>query len=215
MPKNQDVWYRVGYALESTRRGIPAARGGSHRKPAPAREVPARVLEGVARRVLADLPPEVMETIFTVGAGTVLTRVLSLWPGRGRPGLFRLLRAGASGAAAALLAELIRPVLTGKKTGKALEEELTDILLSGAGRGLLYAALVEPRIPGPPALQGSVYGALEYALTPWGGLEDLAGSAVPYRRIPGLSVLLRGRGEEEALLEHLAFGVALAILYRK
>jgi hypothetical protein len=215
MPKNQDLWYRIGYALESTRGRLPASRGGKHRKPVPSAEVPRKVLEGLARRFLDELPPEVLDTVFTVGAGTVLTRVLSLWPGRGRPGLFRLFRAGASGAAAAVLAELIRPVLAGNKTGKALEEELTDILLSGAGRGLLYAALVEPRIPGPPALQGSIYGALEYALTPWGGLEELAGSAVPYRRIPGLSVLLRGRGEEEALLEHLAFGVVLAMLYRK
>lgn len=215
MPKNQDLWYRIGYALETTRGRRPAARGGKRQKPAHAGEVPGRVLEGVTRRVLADLPPEVLETVFTVGAGTVLTRVLSLWPGRRRPGLFRLLRAGGAGAAAALLAELIRPVLSGKKTEKALEEELTDVLLSGAGRGLLYAALVEPRVPGPPALQGAVYGSLEYVLTPWGGLEELAGRAVPYRRIPVLSVLLRGRGEEEALLEHLAFGVALAILYRK
>jgi hypothetical protein len=215
MPKNRDLWYQIGYALESTRGRLPATKGVKPRKPVPAEEVPRKVLENVARRVLDDLPPEVLDTVFTVGAGTVLTRVLSLWPGRGRPGLFRLLRAGASGAATALLAELIRPVLTGKKSQKALEEELTDILLSGAGRGLLFAALVEPRIPGPPALQGSVYGALEYALTPWGGLEELAGSAVPYRRIPGLSILLRGRGEEEALLEHLVFGVVLAILYRK
>jgi hypothetical protein len=215
MPKNQDLWYRIGYALETTRGRLPAARGGRHRKPAPVGEVPQRVLEGVARRILADLPPEVLDTIITVGAGTVLTRVLSLWPGRRRPGIFRLLRAGASGATASLLSELMRPVLTGKKTETALEEELADILLSGAGRGLLYAALVEPRIPGPPALQGTVYGALEYTLTPWGGLEELAGAAAPHRRIPLLSVLLRGRGEEEAFLEHLAFGVALAILYRR
>lgn len=215
MPKNQDLWYRIGYALESTRGRGTVTKGRSHRKPTPVKEVPGRVLEGIARRVLADLPPEVMETIFTVGAGTVLTRVLSLWPGRGRPGVFRLFRGGASGAAAALLTELVRPVLTGKKAEKALEEELTDILLSGAGRGLLYAALVEPRTPGPPALQGTVYGAMEYALTPWGGLGELAGSAVPYRRVPVLSVLLRGRGEEEAFLEHLAFGVVLALLYRK
>ena len=215
MLKNQDLWYRLGYALESTRERLPATRGAKHRKPTPIREVPEKVMEGLARRVLADLPPEVLDTIFTVGAGTVLTRVLSLWPGRGRPGIFRLFRAGASGAAAALLAELVRPVLTGKKTEKALEEELTEILLSGAGRGLLYAALVEPRIPGPPALQGTVYGSLEYALAPWGGLEELAGNALPHRRIPVLSALLRGRGEEEALLEHLAFGVALALLYGK
>jgi hypothetical protein len=77
----------------------------------------------------------------------------------------------------------------------------------------MYAAIVEPRVPGPSLLQGSAYGALEYALTPWGGLEELAGPAAPHRRIPALGVLLRGRGEDEELLQHLVFGVALAILY--
>jgi hypothetical protein len=54
---------------------------------------------------------------------------------------------------------------------------------------------------------------VEYALTPWGGVEELAGPAAPHRRIPALGVLLRGRGEDEELLQHLVFGVALAILY--
>ena len=215
MQKDQDLWYRIGYAMETTRGRLSTHKGGRRHRPVPARQVPRRTLEDVARSFLDDLPPEVLDTLLSVGVGTVLTRVLSLWPGRRQPGIFRLLKAGASGAAASLLAELVRPVLTGRKSERALEEELTDILLSGAGRGLLYAALVEPRVPGPPALQGSVYGALEYALTPWGGLEELAGTAAPHRKVPILSVLLRGRGEEEALLEHLAFGLALAILYQR
>jgi hypothetical protein len=87
------------------------------------------------------------------------------------------------------------------------------LLLSGAGRGLLYAAIVEPRVPGHPILRGTTYSALEYALTPWGGLEGLTGTAAPHRKIPVLSVLLQNRGEEEQFLEHLAFGIALALLY--
>jgi hypothetical protein len=143
----------------------------------------------------------------------VLTRVLSFWPSRRGPGLFRLFRAGAAGAAAAFLAELARPALTGRNAETPLEEELTDILLAGAGRGLLYAALVEPRAPGPPLLRGATYAGLEYLLTPWGGLGELAGSKAPQGKIPALSVLLKDRGADEQLVEHIAFGVALALLY--
>ncbi len=198
MKKNDDLWYRIGYALEAARHRLPAIPQESLKK----------------KPTVADQAShKVLDALLTVGAGSILTRVVSLWPGRRRPGLFSLFRAGAAGAAAALLAELIRPALSGKKAELSIEEELTDVLLSGAGRGLMYAAIVEPRIPGSPILQGSAYGALEYALTPWGGLEELAGAAAPHRRIPALGVLLRGRGEEEELLQHLAFGVALALLY--
>ena len=156
---------------------------------------------------------KVMDALLTVGAGSILTRVLTLWPTRGRPSFFRLFRAGAAGAAAAFLAKLARPALTGEASDGSLEEELTDILLTGAGRGLIYAALVEPRLPAPSLLQGAAYGSLEYALSPWGGLGKLAGSKAPQGRIPALSILMQDRGAHETLVEHVAFGVALALLY--
>jgi hypothetical protein len=197
MQNKENLWYRMGYALEKTKNRLPAAKGDGGKKPSP----------------VDDVSHKVLDALLTVGAGSVLTRALSLWPSRKGPGLFRLFRAGAAGAAAAFLAELARPVLTGKKTETALEEELTDILLAGAGRGLLYAALVEPRIPAPPILQGAAYGSLEYALRPWGGLGELAGSKAPHGKIPALQVLLKDRGADEHLVEHVAFGVALALLY--
>jgi hypothetical protein len=167
-------------------------------------------LEGAA----PDVTNKVFDALIAVGAGSVVTRIFSLWPSRAGPGLFRLFRAGAAGAAAAFLAELARPALTGKATVTPLEQELTDILLAGAGRGLLYAALVEPRLPGPPLLQGAAYGSLEYALTPWGGLSELAGAKAPQAKVPALAVLLKDRGADEHLVEHVAFGVALALLYQ-
>jgi len=223
MQKNEDLWYRIGYALEAARLRHPriasaetkAARKGEAAPPglSRAREALLAVLGRAESRPLDGTSSKVLDAFLTVGAGSILTRLLTLWPGRPRPGLFRLLKAGAAGAAAAFLYELIRPALSGETPGRSLEEELTEILLSGAGRGLLYAALVEPRIPRPPLLQGTTYGALEYALSPWGGLEELAGSAAPHRKIPVLSVLLKNRGEEEKFLDHLAFGIALALLY--
>ena len=204
MQNKENLWYRMGYALETARIRLPVSsevdKGSSDAakgKPSPVGEVSHKALGA----------------LLTVGAGSVLTRVLSIWPSRQGPGLLRLLRAGAAGAAAALLAEAARPFLTGQHPDTALEEKMTDLLLAGAGRGLLYAALVEPRIPVPPILQGIAYGGLEYALRPWGGLGELAGSGAPQGKIPALSVLLRDPGTEEKLVEHVAFGVALALLY--
>lgn len=205
MPKKDNLWYRVGYALENVRHQLPA-------HPAESKRV-GPTKEGLPSDVSHDVSNKVLDAIMTVGAGSILTRAISLWPARRGPGLIRLFRAGVAGAAAAFLAELARPALTGRKPPSSLEEQLTDVLLAGAGRGLLYAALVEPRIPGPPLLQGAAYGGLEYALSPWGGLGELVGSRTPQGKIPVLSVLLKDRGADEQLVEHIAFGVALALLY--
>jgi hypothetical protein len=86
--------------------------------------------------------------------------------------------------------------------------------MAGAARGLLYAAVLEPRLPGTATLRGLLYGSLEFAVSPWGGLTSLLGERAPHRRIP----MLRGLFDDYALgddsyLDHLAFGVALALLY--
>ncbi len=210
MPHKKNLWYQLGHALETARTRLPAQTENKGFKPSAKGRQPSAV-EGMS----LDVSHKVLDALLTVGAGSLLTRALSLWPTRKGPGLFRLFRGGAAGAAAAVLAELARPVLTGRKATAALEEDLTDILLTGAGRGLLYAALVEPRTPGPPILQGAAYGSLEYALTPWGGLGELAGSEAPQGKIPALSVLLKDRGANEHLVEHVAFGIALALLYTR
>jgi hypothetical protein len=202
MQTKENLWYRVGYALETVRKHLPETSGEVAGEPTPAG---LKALDGSHK---------VLTTLLTAGAGSIVARTLSLWPSRRAPGVFRLFRAGAAGAAAAFLAELVRPVLTGRKADSALEEELTDILFAGVGRGLLYAALVEPRIPGGPILQGAVYGGLEYALSPWGGLGELAGSKTPLGGIPAISVLLKDRGSDEELVERIAYGVALALLYK-
>jgi len=217
MQNREDIWYRIGFALESARHGAEArergsGKGGKKAPPATRGKERPPALELRHPAPLDDASRKLLDAVLTVGAGTALTRLLSLWPGSRRPGLFRLGKAGAAGAAAAFLVGLLRPVLSPREAA-SLEEELTDILLSGAGRGMLYAAIVEPRVPGPGMVQGSLYGALEWALTPWGGLEKLAGPAAPHRKIPVLSVLLQGGDKEEELLEHLLFGVVLAVLY--
>jgi len=125
-----------------------------------------------------------------------------------------LLRAGAAGAGAALLREMVDPLLHGEKRLAPLGPESAEAALAGAARGLLYGSVLEPRLPGPRALRGVLYGTLEYAVSPWGGLTSLLGERAPHRRIP----LLQGLFEDYALgddtyFDHLAFGVALALLY--
>lgn len=218
MQNNEDIWYRIGFAMESARQkalgsGEGAGEGRGPRSRALDRLRKAKVTEAGDPAPLDDASRKLLDAFLTVGAGTALTRLLALWPGSRRPGLFRLSKAGAAGAAAAFLTGLLRPVLS-PQDARSLEEELADILLSGAGRGLLFAAIVEPRIPGPALLQGSVYGALEWALTPWGGLEKLAGPASPQGKLPVLSALLQGGEKDDQLLEYLVFGMVLGLLYQ-
>ncbi|MBT8397710.1 MAG: hypothetical protein HKO65_01910 [Gemmatimonadetes bacterium] len=211
MQTKENLWYRVGYALETVRTRLPTPKEGGQDTTLSGEGPPP--LSKTFSGLTPEVSNKVLDALLTVGAGSILTRAVSLWPSRRGPGLFRLFRAGAAGAAAAFLAEMVRPALTGKKAETPVEEEITDVLLAGAGRGLLYAALVEPRIPGHPVLQGAVYGGLEYALSPWGGLSELAGSHSPQGKIPALGVLLKDRGADEQLVEQIAFGVALALLY--
>ena len=81
-------------------------------------------------------------------------------------------------------------------------------------RGLLYGALVEPRLPGPALVRGTLYGTLEYLVSPWGGLTALAGPGAPHRRIPLLASLFDDyQRSDDSFADHLVFGVALALLY--
>ena len=125
-----------------------------------------------------------------------------------------LLRAGVSGAAAALLVELVRPLLHGEARLPVLDEGTKDRLLAGAGQGLVYGAVVEPRLPGPALLKGAAYGSVEYAVDPFGGLYRLLGPHAPLRRIPGVGAFLDDLDpHDRAYLEHVTFGIALSLLY--
>lgn len=223
------VWYRIGYAFESARHGIAGAAARSRRLPSPdeirerlgsrrpdaARDA-ARDSAGTAPG--SDRPSgaeTAVEVLLAGAAGSLLIRLLNLWPGRGRSGPLAWARGAAAGAGATLVAELLRPVLTGRGGLPVLDDELADAVLAGAGRGLVYAAVLEPRLPGPRPLRGAAYGALEYAVSPWGGLGELLGPANPVRKIPVVGPLLEeGDGDADAsLTELVAFGVALALIY--
>lgn len=207
---DDDIWYQVGYVLERVRgapRKLPALEtlqrsrgasgtGGSSGNPGHGKDDP---VAGLASTVLRSLG----------------TRVLGLWPSRGSPGVLGLAAAAGSGAAAALLTDLVRPLLRSARDGSVADApDRGSSALEGVGRGLTYAALVRPRVPGPAFLAGFLYGTVEYVASPWGGLPRLLRAGSPHGRLPLASELLEPDPELDAdYLEHLAFGLALALLY--
>jgi hypothetical protein len=150
----------------------------------------------------------------SLGLGALAALLLERGGSRGsRPGP-RWVRAALSGAGAGLARELLRPLLAGELRAPEVDEELFERVAAGAVRGLIYAMIVDPSIPGPPALRGLVYGSAEYALEPLGGLKGIVGRRAPHRRLPVLGELLDAwDAGDEGLVDHLAFGLTLALLY--
>ena len=210
MPHNKSFWYKVGFALEKALQA-PAA-GGKALASLKDRE------EATPKRATRKVPnPESWPTadeLVASGVAAVAGRVLDTWQPRGSTGVTRLMRAGASGAAAALLVEFVRPLLEGRVGAPDMNRELADRMLVGAGQGLVYGGVVEPRVPGPALVKGAVYGSAEYALNPMGGLSHLLGGHAPQGRLPVVAHLLEDLdGHDRAYVEHVVFGMALALLY--
>lgn len=211
MPSDKSLWYRIGYAMERARLSAPAGE-----EIAPAKRKGKKKRQRLPALSKVRRSQRVVDTALAVGAGTLATRVLRFWPTRHRAGVIGLMRAAASGAAASVCLRLLQPHLVGKGSTGAIGQELPDLLLSGVGRGLIYGAVVEPRVPGPSLLQGAAYASLEYLVAPWGGLEGVLGKESPQGRLPVLTYLFRADNPGEMhFLDHLVFGVTLALLYRR
>ena len=203
MPPKQSFWFRLGYALERARQGPPAA---------------GRSLKGIAARQAKRSGGESRPSRAWPSIDDIVTsataKVLDGWKPRRQTGTLRLLRAGAAGATAALVVDVLRPLLHGSEGVGLLDHETGDRLLSGIGQGLVYGAVVEPRVPGPTLVKGALYGTAEYAVDPVGGLARVLGAHAPQRRLPVIGHLLEDLDpHDRAYLEHVIFGVALALLY--
>lgn len=212
MPSDQSLWYKIGYALERTRQTPDRSR---------------QVLAGLAERTRAGKAAEkakprfpaperwpTADDLVAAGAVALAGRLLRAWKPRARPGVVGLARAAAAGAAAALLVEWVRPLLGGTTRGEGNDPELVERMLAGAGQGLLYGGVVEPRVPGPAVLRGALYGSAEFALDPLGGLTRTMGKHGPLGRFPVAVHLLEDlRGHPRTYLEHVLFGISLALLY--
>lgn len=203
MSSTKSVWYRLGYALEQARE---APSKGS------------RKLAGLKER--ASLPAEKsensptaldMDEILTAAGVALAAKLLDRRHGGG---ILSMVRAALAGAGAGLLVELVRPLLSGRADLGSLDEDTPDRLLAGAVQGLVYGTLLEPWIPGPSTLKGVVYGSAEYAATGMGGIGKMVGGHSSLGRLPGVGPLLADLDpQERAYVEHVVFGVALAVLY--
>jgi len=231
-PRNT-IWYHLGYALERARpdatsrkevvslseRRAKAAGAEDAAQPAkrktgrkPSEKAEATRVKGKGDFSLLALPGA--EEVVSAAMAMAVDRVLGGWGKRRDPTLRGLLRAGVAGAAAALLVDLLRPILEGRWEVPAVDRETPEHMLTGVAQGLVYGGVVEPRLPGPALLKGAVYGSIEYAADPAGGLSGLLGSHAPHGRVPVLSDAIDGLdSHDRAYLEHVLFGIALALIY--
>ena len=214
MADTSDLWYRLGYALENARHGRPARslRSLSSRPPAAARR---KDNDAAARAAKPGEDGEgALELALTAGAGAIVARLLDAWPGRDGPGVVGLARGAAAGALAAVQREALAPLLQGELETPHWDEGVAERAGAGAARGLVYGALLEPRLVGPGLLRGLTYGAAEWALGEWGGVRGVLARHTPYRRLPVVgSALGEAEGGESTLVDNLAYGIALGLLY--
>lgn len=223
---SEDLWYQLGYALEEARSGPTRERvqtlrdklgafragGQASRSKGGDGALPARTNgDGPAAD---DGGSETLDWIIGALSGGATAQVLRHWTPRSRPGPGLLLRALASGAAASLIQALVAVVLADEDDEVVLDGgAFLDRIFSGSVRGLLYAAVAEPRLPGPPILRGVLYGSVEYLLAPMGGVSRVLGRESPWGRIPVLrSILDSAEIDEDRFVEHLVFGAAVALM---
>ena len=122
-----------------------------------------------------------------------------------------------AGIGATVVADVV-----GRAVGPSSEErdraydEDPDALLVRIGAGIAmaagYAALLYPRLPGSPMTRGLIFGAMEVATAPHGGLVRVATDT------PGLKFPLKDLAvpidERAGPLANMAFGLSLGLLYR-
>lgn len=204
MSSDPSIWYRVGYALERARAHQPSSEEEAAPQSKRGRSRSAKVAEPAWPSA---------DDLIASGVAALAGRLLGAWRPTRKVTFSRLLRAGAAGAGAALLLDMLKPLISGRAELPVFDREMGSRLLAGAGQGLLYGSVVEPRVPGPAVVKGVVFALAEYMADPAGGLTHLLGSHTPQGRLPVVAGLLEElEPHDREYLEHLAFGVALAVL---
>lgn len=206
-PDSETRWYDLGFALEQ------------------ARQSPSRDrLDGLVDRLMSfrgkqDTDVEkrdgadAFDALLGGGAAALGRQLLKTLPKHSDPSVMRVAKGAAAGAAATFARELTSPLLQGRLERPEFGDGLPARLASGAARGALFAAVIDPRLPGSVPVRGAVYAAVEYLLAPKGGLGRIAGGIAPWRIIPGAdAVVTKLEAGEESIVDHLVFGLALALL---
>lgn len=230
MKGKKDLWFRIGEGLERAMQALPVDRD----VPAPLRKTRRKKrkkglrgkdrsasnrrladLLGDGESKLEELARSPLGGLAAAGTGTLALRLVKRWTDTRRPPMGALLGAAGTGAAAALLRELVLAGLD--RDGEEGPDELVAAMLSGASEGLVYASILEPFLPDSTVVQGSVLGAAGYAAAPFGGIAGVLRPLGAHRSIPLLGGLLEDAGEQRqdrSLVEHLAWGMLLALAYR-
>ncbi len=224
---SKSIWYHLGYALETARHGARSAqeaRPDQEARPAQV-DSPAEKSQTAEETKTVGGPrgrserPEVgpafspIDQLLAAGSGVVGDRLLSILGGR-RPGTLRLTHAALAGAGAGLALSFFRKGTNGTSEEARSVPDPTEAMIAGAARGVLYGAVLEPRLPGSPLVRGATYGVMEYVTSPLGGLDNILGASSPHRTMPILAALL-GPGDAivGSMADHIAFGVTLGLLY--
>ncbi len=219
MSDSETRWYDLGYALERARQTPSRARldslvdrlmsfrGGSgdgrSEATAPASKATTPPKDGAA----------VFDALVGGSAAALSSQLLRVVPKHSDPSVMRVAKGAAAGAAATFARELAGPLLRGRVAAPEITDGLGERLASGAARGALFAAVIDPRLPGPVALRGAVYAAVEYLLAPNGGLGRMIGGVAPWKIIPGADAVVKKlESGEETVIDHLVFGLALALM---
>ena len=123
--------------------------------------------------------------------------------------------AGAGAAGVLLILRLLSTRRTERAPGDGDDADgLAGELFAGAGRGLIYAALLDPFLPGSPPLRGALVGAAHYVAAPLGGLFFRMQEFSPIRRVPLVSALLDvGTAPDAPIRDFLLEGVLLGLMY--
>lgn len=196
MTDRTDVWYRIGYSLASLR-----AKGSG--------KVPE--VAPVPRATPAATPENPFDSLVSAMVTTVAGRAVAGLTRDSDSSITRVVRAGLAGAAGTLVLRLVRTRLL--HAGDPAVDPTTEVL-AGAARGILYGSVVDPWLPGPGFAKGAVFGALEYSISPLGGLDRILGAASPHRTIPMLAAMMDTDDlTADTLLEHVVFGATVGLLY--
>jgi hypothetical protein len=215
--RDDSFWYDLGRGIGTVISALPAPTTRRSTARSRARKV-LRRSEGDRTGTVSADP---MLEILTGGVTALVISTLRRLAKTRRPTPTRLLRGALAGAGAAGAVFAFR-LLSGRagrggREGEAAEAGVGDVvdeLLAGAGRGLIYATLLEPYLAGPPLLRGAAAGTIDYVATPLGGIFSSLQALSPVRRVPVISILLEtGDAENEAFITFLAHGILLGLLY--
>lgn len=208
-----DLFYRVG-TVAGTGLGVIERALPAPASPAPATDPNPADDDGRAGDSAADADPDdhdlLVDSLLGAAAGWVVKTAL-------RPRSVSWPRVLVAGISATVLADVV-----GRTFGAPSEDrdraygDEPDAFLVRLGAGIAmaagYAAILYPRLPGSPLARGLIFGAMELAAAPHGGLVRVA-TDTPGLKFP-LQDLAVPIDEDAGPLAHLAFGVGLGLLYR-